>query len=97
MIVAGTALAVGAATSVVGSIGFVGLIVPHLLRPFVGHLPSRLLVPSGLAGAATVLLADTGLRLIGPWVEIRLGVATAIVGAPFFLWLVLKARRELVP
>jgi iron complex transport system permease protein len=97
LIVGGIALAVGAATSVVGSIGFVGLIVPHLLRPLVGYLPSRLLVPSGLAGAATVLLADTGLRLIEPWIEIRLGVATAIVGAPFFLWLVLKTRRELVP
>jgi iron complex transport system permease protein len=71
--------------------------VPHLLRPLVGHLPSRLLLPSGLAGAAIVLFADIVLRLIAPWTDIRLGVATAIVGAPFFLWLVLKMRAELVP
>jgi len=96
-VVVGTALAVGAATAVTGAIGFVGLIIPHLVRPFVGHLPSRLVLPSGLAGAAVVLTADIVLRLIGPWADIRLGVATAIVGAPFFLWLVVWTKRELVP
>jgi iron complex transport system permease protein len=96
-IVIGTALSVGAATAVTGAIGFVGLIVPHLLRPVVGYLPSRLLLPSALAGAAIVLAADVVLRIIGPWADIRLGVATALVGAPFFLWLVLRTRAELVP
>jgi iron complex transport system permease protein len=96
-VVIGTALSVGAATAVTGAIGFVGLIVPHLLRPVVGYLPSRLLLPSALAGAAIVLAADVVLRIIGPWADIRLGVATAMVGAPFFLWLVLKTRAELVP
>jgi iron complex transport system permease protein len=90
-------LSVGAATSVTGAIGFVGLIVPHLLRPFVGHLPGRLLAASALGGAALVLAADVILRLLPTQVDIRLGVATAIIGAPFFLWLVVKSRRGLLP
>ncbi len=97
VVVIGSALAVGAATSVAGAIGFVGLIVPHILRPFVGHLPSRSLLASAFAGAALVLAADVILRMLPTTVDIRLGVATAIVGAPFFLWLVIKSRRELVP
>lgn len=97
MVVIGSALAVGAATAVAGAIGFVGLIVPHLLRPMVGFLPSRLMLASALAGAALVLTADVVLRLLPTSVDIRLGVATAIIGAPFFLWLVLKTRRELLP
>lgn len=97
LVVVGSALAVGAATAVAGAIGFVGLIVPHMLRPLVGYLPSRLILASGLAGAALVLAADVGLRLLPSAVDIRLGVATAILGAPFFLWLVLQTRRELLP
>lgn len=97
IVVVGSALAVGAATAVAGAIGFVGLIVPHILRPIVGYLPSRLIAASGLTGAALVLMADVVLRLLPTSVDIRLGVATAIVGAPFFLWLVLKSRRELLP
>ncbi len=96
-VVIGSALAVGAATAVAGAIGFIGLIVPHLLRPLVGFLPSRLIPASALAGAAFVLAADVILRLLPTSLDIRLGVATAIVGAPFFLWLVLQSRRELVP
>lgn len=93
-IVAGAALAVGAATSVTGAIGFVGLVVPHLLRPLAGHEPGRLLVPSFLGGAALVLFADVGLRLLSPAGDLKLGVVTALVGAPFFLWLVVASRRE---
>lgn len=96
-LVSGVALAVGAATAVAGSIGFVGLVVPHLLRPLVGYEPARLLVPSALGGAVLVTLADAGLRLFAPYGGLRLGVVTALVGAPFFLWLVLKSRRELGP
>lgn len=96
-IVAGTAISVGAATAVAGAIGFVGLIVPHLMRPFVGESPGRLLVPSMLAGATLVLVADVALRLVAPRADLRLGVLTALVGAPFFLWLVIKKRRELQP
>lgn len=93
-IVFGAALAVGAATSVTGAIGFVGLVVPHLLRPFVAHEPGRLLVPSLLGGAALILFADVGLRLLSPAGDLKLGVVTALIGAPFFLWLVLASRRE---
>ena len=96
-VIAGTALAVGAATSVAGAIGFVGLVVPHLLRPLVGQEPGRLLLPSFLGGAALVLLADVMLRLMSPAGDLRLGVVTALIGAPFFLWLVLKTRREMGP
>jgi len=94
--VLGTAASVGAATAVAGTIGFVGLIVPHLLRPFVGSEPSRLLPASALAGAAIVLAADIGVRIIAPGRDLKLGVLTAIVGAPFFLWLVVKHRRDVL-
>ena len=96
-LVAGTALAVGAATSVTGVIGFVGLLVPHVLRPFAGHRPSLLLPASALAGAIFLLVADIGLRLVQPWMDLRVGVLTALIGAPFFVWLVLKTRGELAP
>jgi iron complex transport system permease protein len=96
-IIAGCALAVGAATAVAGSIGFVGLVVPHLLRPMVDDSPQRLLLPSLFGGAALVLFADVALRLLSPYGDLRLGVLTALIGAPFFLWLVLKKREELVP
>jgi iron complex transport system permease protein len=96
-VVGGTALSVGAATAVTGIIGFVGLLVPHLLRPFAGHRPGLLLPASMLGGATMLLLADVALRLIQPWVELRIGVLTALIGAPFFVWLVLKTRAELAP
>lgn len=96
-IVAGTALAVGAATSVAGTIGFIGLIVPHVLRPLVGHQPSRLLAASMLGAAVLVLGADIVLRVVLPTGELRLGVLTALIGTPFFLWLVIRTRQGLVP
>lgn len=96
-VVIGAALAVGAATAVSGTIGFVGLLVPHLLRPLVGHQPSRLLPVSLLGGAILVLAADIVLRLVTPAGELRLGVLTALLGTPLFLWLVIETRRELSP
>ena len=95
-LVFGTALCVGAATSVAGAIGFVGLVVPHLLRPLVGHKPSALLPASALGGAVLVLVADVAVRLLSPGRELKLGVLTALVGAPFFLFLVMRLRRQLV-
>ena len=97
MVVTGTALAVGAATAVCGAISFVGLMVPHLLRPFTTGEPGRLLLPSFLGGAALVLFADVALRAISPLGDLRLGVLTALIGAPFFLWLVLRGRSEMAP
>ncbi len=94
LVIAGTAAAVGAAVAVSGTIGFVGLVVPHLMRPLVGHQPGRLLLVSGLAGAALVLGADILVRLIPTRPELKLGVVTALIGAPFFLALLLHLRRE---
>lgn len=96
-VIAGSALAVGAATSVAGAISFIGLIVPHVLRPFVGHSPARLLLPCLFGGAAMVLLSDVALRLLSPQGDLRLGVLSALIGAPFFLWRVLSSRREMAP
>ena len=96
LLVFGTALSVGAATSVAGAIGFVGLVVPHLLRPLVGHKPSALLPASALGGALLILLADVAVRLLTPGRELKLGVLTALIGAPFFLVLVLRLRRQLL-
>lgn len=96
-IVGGTALSIGAATAVAGAISFVGLVVPHLLRRFAAHEPGRLLPLAAIAGATLVLVADLLLRLISPLGDIKLGVLTSLIGAPFFLWLVLKTRQELGP
>ncbi|MBV2360505.1 iron ABC transporter permease [Thalassococcus sp. CAU 1522] len=91
----GVAAAVGAATAVTGAVGFVGLVVPHLLRPLTGAQPSRLLWASALGGAAMVLAADLAVRLILPDRDLKLGVVMAIVGAPLFLHLIYRTRREL--
>lgn len=93
-VIVGTALAVGSAVAVSGVIGFVGLVVPHLLRPFVGFQPGRLLGASALGGAVLVLLADVGVRLLPTDNELKLGVVTALIGGPFFLWLIRKLRGE---
>jgi iron complex transport system permease protein len=86
------ALAVGSAVSVTGAIGFIGLMVPHLLRPLVGYQPSQLLLPSALGGALLLLVADMIVRLLPAQTEIKVGVVTALLGAPFFLWLIVKNR-----
>lgn len=95
LIIIGSALCVGAGVAISGTIGFVGLIVPHMMRPFVGHDPARLLVPSALGGALLVTLADIGVRLAPTEHELKLGVLTALIGAPFFLFLVLKTRKAM--
>jgi iron complex transport system permease protein len=94
-VVVGVALAVGASVAVTGAIAFVGLIVPHLCRPFVGHQPSRLLIPSAVGGALLVLVADIAVRLVPSGPELMLGVFTSLIGVPFFLWLVFKLRGEM--
>ena len=91
-----TSLAVGAAVAVTGVVGFVGLVVPHLLRGWAGYHPSRLLLPSFLAGAVLTLSADLAIRLMPPGPELKLGVVTALLGAPFFLHLILRSRRGFV-
>ena len=93
-LVIGTACVVGAGTAVAGAIGFVGLVIPHILRPLVGAHPSRLLWASALGGAAMLLAADIAVRVVLPGRDLKLGVLTALVGAPLFLHLILKLRRE---
>jgi len=94
-LIAGVGLTVGAGVAVAGIIGFVGLIVPHLVRPLTDRRPSSLLGPSALAGALLVLLADCLCRILPLVTELRLGIALSLLGAPFFLALLLKMRREL--
>jgi iron complex transport system permease protein len=95
LIVLGVGLTVGSSVAVAGIIGFVGLVVPHLVRPLVGHQPSALLVPSALAGALLVVLADMLVRILPSVSEVRLGIAMASLGAPFFMMLLFKMRREI--
>ena len=92
LVIGGTALAVGGAVAVTGVVGFVGLVVPHLLRGRVGHRPSRLLLPSFFGGAVLTSVADIAIRLMPPGPELKLGVVTALLGAPFFLHLIVRAR-----
>ena len=93
LIVLGVGLSVGASVAVSGVVGFVGLIVPHVIRSFYGEQPSRILVPSALGGAILTLTADSLVRLIPGSGELRLGIAMAVLGAPFFLLLLLRYRR----
>ncbi|MEY3833982.1 MAG: hypothetical protein RLZZ130_1460 [Pseudomonadota bacterium] len=93
LIVLGVGLSVGASVAVSGVVGFVGLIVPHVIRSFYGEQPSRILVPSALGGAILTLTADSLVRLIPGPGEMRLGIAMAVLGAPFFLLLLLRYRK----
>jgi iron complex transport system permease protein len=95
LLAVGVGMASGASVAVTGMIGFVGLIVPHLMRPLVGHQPGALLAPSAIAGAVLVLAADIVVRLTPSAAEVRLGVAMASVGGPFFLALLISMRRRL--
>jgi iron complex transport system permease protein len=94
-VILGTALGVGGAVAVAGTIGFIGLVAPHLMRPLIGHDPARLLVPSALAGAALLLAADIAVRSIPSTSDIKVGVLTSIIGVPFFLYLIMRERRAL--
>ncbi|MFL0356256.1 FecCD family ABC transporter permease [Erythrobacter sp. GH1-10] len=96
LLVIGVGLTVGAGVAVAGIIGFVGLIVPHLVRPLTDRLPSSLILPSALAGACLVLVADSAVRVLPFVTELRLGIALSLIGAPFFLWLLLRMRRGIL-
>lgn len=89
----GTAIGVGGAVAVSGAIGFVGLIVPHLIRPFTDRSPSAILLPSAIGGAALLTLADIGVRVIPATNELKLGVVTAFLGVPVFLVHLMRERR----
>jgi len=95
-LIAGVGLTVGSGVAVAGIVGFVGLIVPHLVRPFTDRRPSQLILPSALAGALLVLAADSVVRILPLVTELRLGIALSLIGAPFFLLLLLRMRRGLL-
>lgn len=95
VVILGVAMGVGASVAVAGTIGFIGLMAPHLVRPLVGYDPARTLLPSALAGACLLLCADIAVRLIPATSDIKVGVLTALIGVPFFLYLIVRERRAL--
>ena len=95
VVIAGIALTVGASVASVGVIGFVGLMVPHLVRPLAGNRPSAILLPSALGGALLLTLADSLVRLAPTVSELRLGIAMSMLGGPFFMYLLFRMRRRL--
>jgi iron complex transport system permease protein len=95
LVISGVALGVGGAVAVAGTIGFIGLVAPHLMRPLIGHDPARLLAPSALTGSALLLSADIAVRIIPSTSDIKVGVLTSIIGVPFFLYLIMRERRAL--
>lgn len=91
-VVLGTGLATGAAVSLAGVIGFVGIVAPHIVRPMVDHDPARSLLPSALLAGLILVLADIGVRLVPTVSELKLGVVAALVGAPAFIWIAMQRR-----
>lgn len=90
--VLGAGLATGASVALAGAIGFVGIVAPHLVRPFVGHDPARSLIPSALLAGLILVIADIGVRLIPTDSELKLGVVASLIGAPFFVWIAMQRR-----
>jgi iron complex transport system permease protein len=95
LVVLGVGLCVGASVAAAGVISFVGLMVPHIVRPLVGGKPSSILLPSALGGALLVLVADCAVRLAPTVSEVRLGIAMSMLGGPFFLVMLFRLHREL--
>lgn len=91
-VIIGAGLSTGAAVAIAGAIGFVGIVAPHLVRPFVRYDASRLLVPSALLGALLLVLADIGVRVIPTDFELKLGVVASLIGAPVFIWIASRRR-----
>lgn len=92
LVIAGSALLTGASVAVAGIIGFVGIVAPHVVRPLVRHDPGDLLLPSALFAGTVLVLADTVVRAMPFAMEMKLGVAAALIGAPAFVWIAARAR-----
>lgn len=92
LVVLGAGLATGGAVALAGAIGFVGIIAPHVVRPFVRHDPARVLVPSALLGGLMLVLADLVVRTVSTTTELKLGVVAALIGAPAFIWIAMQRR-----
>ena len=96
LVVAGAGCATAGAVMLAGGIGFVGIVAPHIVRPWLGHDPGRTLLPAALLGAIFVVVADIGVRLAPTSTELRLGVVAALVGAPAFIWIAVRRQGGLV-
>ena len=92
LVVLGTGLATGGAVALAGAVGFVGIVAPHLVRPWVNYNPASTLLPAALLGGVILVLADTLLRVLPTQTELKLGVVAALIGAPFFVWIALKRQ-----
>jgi iron complex transport system permease protein len=92
--VLGAGLATGGSVALAGAIGFVGIVAPHVIRPFVGHDPARSLVPSAMFAGLILVLADIGVRIIPTSNELKLGVVAALIGAPAFVWIAIRRRSS---
>lgn len=94
LVIGGTSLLTGASVAVAGTIGFVGIVAPHVVRPFVKHDPQRLLVPSALLAGVILMAADIAVRVVPFQQELKLGVAAALVGGPVFIWIAARLGRS---
>ena len=94
-VVLGAGLATGGAVALAGAIGFVGIVAPHIVRPWVAHDPARSLLPSALLAGLILVVADIGVRIVPGNNELKLGVVAALVGAPAFVWIAMR-RRTLI-
>ncbi|MEM1434649.1 MAG: iron ABC transporter permease [Pseudomonadota bacterium] len=92
LVVLGSGVATGGAVALAGSIGFVGIVAPHITRPWVDHDPARSLLPSALLAGLILVVADIGVRVIPTDNELKLGVVAALFGAPAFVWIAMRRR-----
>jgi iron complex transport system permease protein len=90
--VLGAGLVTGGSVALAGAIGFVGIVAPHIIRPFVRHDPARSLVPSALLAGLILVVADIGVRVLPTPNELKLGVVAALIGAPAFVWIAMQRR-----
>lgn len=93
LVIGGTSLLTGASVATAGTIGFVGIVAPHVIRPFVRHDPQRLLASSALLAGIILMAADLVVRVLPFDHELKLGVAAALVGGPVFIWIAARLGR----
>lgn len=93
LVIGGTSILAGASVATAGAIGFVGIVAPHIVRPFVRHDPQKLLVPSALLAGVILLAADILVRILPVQQELKLGVAAALLGGPVFIWIAARLGR----
>lgn len=93
LVIGGTSLLAGASVATAGTIGFVGIVAPHIIRPFVRHDPQRLLLPSALFAGVLLMGADLAIRMLPFQQELKLGVAASLIGGPVFIWIASRLGR----